>query len=333
MKSVHIVIPDLFLPSQLAGYASADLHLPALEKILARAKASALKIDTLETWLCEHFGVEDMAIAPLTLLADGIQSADAYCLRADPVSISMQRDQMVLKSDVGLSSEEAGQLCMSLNEHFAPDGLRFLAPHPQRWYLRLGDIPAMQTHPLPQVIGADMNAHLPYGADALRWHGVFNEIQMLFYEHAVNQAREQRGEAIVNGVWLWGGGKFNGELLAPFASLAGDSDLAAAFAQAAGLTVLQHNESLADEGGNVLVVFESLRSALQCADLSKWRDAVQLFEKNYLEPLLSMLEAGNVEHITLDVLSENASRRFVLTRAMLWKLWRRPVSLLHYALE
>ncbi len=337
MKKIHIVIPDLFLPQQLASYASKDLCLPALEKLLARSQGMPLDIDTLEAWLCESFGVGNMVIAPLTLQADGIQPTDAYYLRADPVGVSRQRDQVVLQADLALSEQEAAQLCASLNAHFAIDGLHFLAPHPQRWYLQLEHIPAMETHPLPQVVGADMHAHLPYGADALRWHSVLNEIQMLFYEHEVNLAREQRGEVAVSGVWLWGGGMLPEKILRPFTSVAGDSELAHAFASAAELPVLTHvatmPEGWAALDGDLLLVCEGLRSALQGADIGKWRTVVQQFEKNIAAPLLAALVAGKIEQITLDVLSEGASRRFVLKRTSLWKFWRRSRPLMYYALS
>ena len=336
MKKIHIVIPDLFLPQQLAAYASADLSLPALEKLLARARVEPLKVDTLEAWLCGSFGVDGMAVAPLTLLADGVPPGDAYWLRTDPVGISMQRDQMILQADIVLTVVEAAQLCESLNVHFAEDGLRFLAPHPQRWYLQLDHEPAMETYPLPQVVGADIHAHLPYGPDALRWHSVFNEIQMLFYGHAVNQAREQRGGVPVNAVWFWGGGKLVKSLQQPFARVAGDSELGKAFAQSAAIPVWNRTDPISADwaagSGDVLLVWEGLRSALQKADIGKWRDALQQFEKIYAEPLLAALAAGLVEQLTVDVLSDGASRRFVVTRAALWKLWRVPKPLLHYAL-
>lgn len=332
MKKVHIVIPDLFLPQQLATYASGDLSLPALEKILARAQPSPLQIDTLEQWLCERFGVEDLAIAPLTLQADGVMPLDAYWLRADPVGISAQRNQMILQADLSLSADEAAQLCSSLNAHFAEDGLRFIAPHPQRWYLQLDNAPEIQTRPLPQVVGANLHAHLPWGADALRWHSVFNEIQMLFYEHAVNQAREQRGELSVSAVWLWGGGRVEANLSQPFARIAGDSQLARAFAQASAIPNAEMSASAKQEG-DTLLVWESLRSALQKANIGMWRSSAQEFEKNHAAPLLAALAAGQLEQITLDVLNEGASRRFVLTGAGLWKFWRLPQPLPYYALK
>ena len=337
MSKIHIVIPDLFLPQQLAAYASADLRLPALEKLLARSVVQPLLVDTLEDWLCINFGVTKTAIAPLTLLADGLQAGDDYWLRADPMTVSMQRDHTILQADVSLNQEESTQLCESLNVHFAADGLRFFAPHPHRWYLQLSSPPNMQTHPLPQVVGADVHTHLPYGTDALRWHSVFNEIQMLFYNHAVNQAREQRGVSLVSGVWLWGGGKLSLPLQQPFARVAGESELAHAFAGVAGIPcVMETAHSLKDwsvEKGDALIVYEALRGALQHADIAKWRFEVQQFEKNYAQPLLALLNAGQIEQITIDVLSVAASKRFVLTRIALLKIWRRPKSLMHYALQ
>jgi len=43
----------------------------------------------------------------------------------------------------------------------------------------------------------------PKGVEALHWHQLFNEIQMLLFSHPVNEAREVRGELPVNSVWLW----------------------------------------------------------------------------------------------------------------------------------
>jgi hypothetical protein len=71
---------------------------------------------------------------------------------------------------------------------------------------------------------------------------------------------------------------------------------------------------------------------LQSADIAKWRASVQQFEADYAVPLLAALAAGQLEQITLDVVSEGESRRFVLTRSAMWKLWRLPKPLLHYAL-
>src|SRR5690606_4093503 len=39
------------------------------------------------------------------------------------------------------------------------------------------------------------------------WRRLVNELQMLWFDHPVNQAREARGLRPVNSVWLYGGGR------------------------------------------------------------------------------------------------------------------------------
>ena len=335
MRSVHLVVPDLFLPQQVATEACAGLALPALETLLARAKPAPLSTESLEAWLCGVFGVADQAIAPVTLRADGLEPGASYWLRADPVHLSLQRDQLILQADVPLTADAATQLCASLNAHFVGDGLHFFAPHPQRWYLQLDAAPEMNTCPLAQVAGRNVHAHLPQGADALRWHGVFNEIQMLLFEHAVNQAREARGELPINSVWLWGGGYAVGELTRPYAKVCGNSDLAAAFAQVAGIPCNalpdDATQCVTGDDGDVLIVWEGLRRALQYGGIHAWRDGLQGFEQGCAEPLLDALRAGRIQRLTLDTLQAGAARRFVLTRGAAWKLWLRSQTLAGYA--
>lgn len=334
MKNVQIVIPELLLPQQLARDAVAGLRLPALEKLLARAQAMPVQADTLEAWLCAAFGVDDLAVAALTLQADGVPPGKAYCLRADPVHIRLQREQMVLEAGVVASAEEAAQLCASLNAHFASDGLCFVAPHPQRWYVLLDAAPAMQSTPLTQVVGRDVQPHLPKGKDALRWHALFNEIQMLLFSHAVNQAREARGETAINSVWLWGGGFATPALQRPYKRVSGDSELALAFATAAQVSAIRWSADVPvavhDVEGDVLLVWEGLQTALQRGDLGAWRASLLQFEQDCMAPVLADLAAGRTDRITLDVPGEGAGRRFVLTRAALWKLWRFPRPLAYY---
>ena len=332
--NIHLLVPDLFLPQEVASEACAGLALPALEWLLARAEADPLVENTLEAWLCDAFGVAEQAIAPITLLADGMLPGNSYWLRADPVHVQMQRDQMVLQPLALLAMDEATQLCASLNAHFAAEGLRFFAPHPQRWYLQLDNIPDMTTRPLAQVVGRNLRAHLPQGPDALRWHRVFNEIQMLFFEHAVNLAREARGEQTINSIWLWGGGNATQKLARKFTRVVGDSPLAAAFAQAADIPHTTLPDDLSriskDNEGDAFFVYEGLRRALQQHDLTAWRDAVLGLEQTCMAPLRDALRAGHIARLTLDVSGAGGARRFTLTRSASWKLWRLSKSLVRY---
>ncbi|MCE9550978.1 MAG: hypothetical protein K8R50_08260 [Betaproteobacteria bacterium] len=343
MRNVDIVILDLFLPQEFFVDACAGLAVPVLEKLLARAKPALLSSEisstgTLEEWLCRTFGIArqmDEPIAPITLMADGMQPATCYWLRADPVYLQMQRTQLSLHPDVPLNADEAAQLCASLNTHFAAEGLRFFSPHPQRWYLQMESVPNIVTHSLAQVAGRNVQSHLPTGQDALRWHKVFNEVQMLFFEHAVNQAREARDDLPINSIWLWGGGKAVEHLARPYTKVCGDSFLAGAFAQAAGIPYQISSGDLTrcvDDEGDVLIVWEGLRRPLQQGDLYAWRDSVQCLEQSYIAPLWKALRNGRIKQLSLNVLNAGVTQRFVLTRSAVWKPWRLSKSLTRYAL-
>ena len=330
MKQVHIVIPDLFLPQSLAKDVGASLSVPALEKILARGKAQALSIHSLEAWLCDAFAVPDAAVAPVSLLADGLSPEAAYWLRADPVHLSLNRDQIILQTNITPSLEEAQQICADLNQHFSDSGMRFFAPHPQRWYLRLENDPGLATHSVYQVEGRNSRFYLPQGEAGLHWNGVLNEVQMLLYRHPSYDAQEVRGVLPVNSIWLWGGGRAT-VLSKPFARLYGDSELANLFAQAA---QIPHESIPAEkkEWANSLTVWEGLSVALRRGDFYAWRESVMRFEQDCLTPLLHSLVEGTVDRITLDVVQEETSRRCELTRPMLWKVWKRSQPLASYAL-
>ena len=335
-KHVHMVIPGLFLPREIAAEACAGLRLPALGKILARAQPSPLSVPSLEEWLCAAFGAGNQAIAPVTLQADGEPPGTAYWLRADPVHLMLRGDQLILRPIMALDADEAGQLCDSLNRHFADDGLHFAAPQPNRWHLRLAGEPGITTHPLAQVAGKDIHPHLPQGENALHWHKLLNEIQMLLFEHPVNQAREARGEWLINSVWPWGGGYAPEKLLRPCEKMYTDSPLAAAFAKAAGIVHASLPEKVSPGllgiTGATLILWDGLHHALRHGDLGEWRDSAQAFEQTCASPLLRALRAGKIEKITLDLLQAQASQRYTLTRGMAWHFWRLPKRLDAYAL-
>lgn len=338
---VHMVVPDLILPREAAAEGYSGLRLPALEKMLARGELSALPAPLLEDWLCAAFGVENGAIAPVTLLAEGENPGAAYWLRADPVHLMLRGSEIVLHPVASLNEDEAMRMCDSLNRHFAEEGLHFIAPGPQRWYLRLERAPELITHSVARVAGRDIGAFLPHGADVLEWHRLLNEIQMLLTSHPVNSAREARGDWVVNSIWPWGGGRAPGQLLRPCARIYTDSPLAGAFATAAGMEPLSLPAAragwAAGDAGTTLIVWDGLRHALQHGDLGEWRDSLVRLEQHCTQPLLRDLRRGRIQSVTLDVLLDyglragQGSRRCIIERGGAWQFWRLSRRMEHYA--
>lgn len=182
----------------------------ALARLLSKAKVRQLDLP-LEAIICAQHGLvpqPDYPVAPIAANADGLMVGDAYWLRADPVHLLLQRDSFSLSEPVPLKIERdhAESIIASLNQHFSRDGMTFCIGNSGAWYLRLKQMPEIQTT-LPSV-AMDRNIYqfMPQGAAASVWVSYLNEIQMLLHEHPVNIQRESRHQAAINSVWLSGGG-------------------------------------------------------------------------------------------------------------------------------
>lgn len=331
MEKLHLIVPDLLLPQRFAAEVTADLALPCLQKIMARADHMVMPARSMEAALCDAFAVEaqhDLPIASITAAFDGLP---AGCwMRADPVHLQLQRDQMLL-SLPEVEVDEAVQFCAALNEYFVGQGMTFYAPHPQRWYVRVQQLPDMLTTPLSEVIGGNVRGALPQGVDSQHWHQLFNEMQMLLYSHALNDVREARGALAVNSLWLWGGGE-SVKLQTPYASVRSDDSLSEMFCAAAGIAPLPLSVKELDADGEGLMVYSALRSAMQSADLHAWREALLRLESDIAAPIWQALRNGSLASLQLDILAGENSQCRVLTRSQTWRLWRPAKRLAAYSL-
>jgi hypothetical protein len=325
MNSVHLVIADLFLPRDFAVQTYAGLHLPALEKILTGKMRSSVELP-FEEMLGNLFCVS--AIAPVSAAFDGL--TEGYWMRADPVHLQLHRDQVKLLT-VDINHTESAQLVSSLNEHYACQGLIFYAPHPERWYLRLEKLPDMTTSPLSFVLGQDIRSHLPSGADALHWRKLFNDIQMFLFSHPLNEMRESSGHNTVNSLWFWGmGGKQIA--LQSYDVASSDESLLEMLASSAAIPYHTWHQSWQFKEGRQLLVWSSLRRALQNGDLIRWRSDIQEFETEYLQPLWKALRSGRINRLQVDIIGDKGVQQIVLTPFDTLAFWRIRKSLARYPL-
>ena len=100
----------------------------------------------------------------------------------------------------------SADIAASFNAHLGGDGLALEAVAPTLGLLALPRAVEAQTHDPAPLAGREAGAWLPSGADGGWLRRLMTEAQMLLHDHPVNAAREARGEAPVNGLWLWGSG-------------------------------------------------------------------------------------------------------------------------------
>jgi hypothetical protein len=307
----------LFAPGFFGAGAAIPDRLPAAETLIAKGRRRSVAFESREAWLCERFGVtrqRDWPVAPYGLLGDGGAPGDHYWLRADPVHLIVDRDRLVLAGAARLSREDAESMVASLNAHFAGE-IALYPMRPDRWYARLAAAPDLATVPPSRARGASVEPNMPTGADAKRFRALVNEAQMLLHAHAVNAAREARGEATVNSLWLWGGGVLASRERPGLRQVLADDPLARGLAMAAGIPAAPlpgdaaHWLAHAPEDGIVLAVLDHESAA----DL----------ERDWLAPLLAALRSSRIGMVTLHLAGADAVLEAETVRTDLRHFWRR----------
>ena len=332
---MQLIVPYLFPPARLLEAAMQDLRLPAFETLLARGRLAACLAEGVEAQVCAELGIprqQDFPIAPVTLQYDGGAPGAHYWLRADPVHLRVMRDRIVLADSgvLGLSQPEADALALTISAHF---GAAFSPRplHPARWHLRFDQAPRLRTTPLSIAVGCDIDPLLPQGEDAMLFRTQLNELQMLLFEHPVNQAREARGELPVNSLWLWGGGclpvvpKPAGSKTA-VALYSNDADVIALgrFCGVEAEATPEHfSADLLNE--SKCIVLDQLKGAGQYGDAFGWREAINALEHHWFQPLLAHLRWHPSVVRILDPVN---GKSLYLNGLDCWKIWRRPRALI-----
>ena len=226
----------------------ADAEGGALARLLA-ASPPPVAHDGAIGVACAALGVAkqcDWPVAPLLAVAANLDPGHAYWLLAEPVTLLVGQLDVRLDGVVDdLSADEAAALVATLNSHFVGDGLRFTALTPACWLIAAAGVQQLVTHPADDAVGTPIFPFLPGGPDAARWRRWQSEMQMLLFTHPVTDERERKGRAVVNGVWLSGGGVRTGTQAAPnIASLCTDSPLPRDLARACGVEVAAAPQSL-----------------------------------------------------------------------------------------
>jgi hypothetical protein len=290
--------------------------------------------------------------AALSLLGDGGTPGTSAWLRADPVHMRVDRDQLLLDAlpAATLTDSDAAELVGVLNAHFAADGMTFRATGTRTWYVETPQPPDAVFTPLGEAAGNNADALRPQGGDALAWQRIANEVQMLLHEHPVNEAREARGELAINSVWFWGAGVLPAAPESRYRQIWSDDPVARGIALLSGARAAAAPRSAAQwldrqidngsengsengGGGRYLVVLDGLRRTVREQGLAAWRAALLDFERNWFAPLQEALRRDRIGMLTLHALAPHCTLSAEIIRGDLAKFWRRAKPLAAYAGE
>jgi len=290
--------------------------MPALQTLLSKGQRETVPTD-LSSCLFDLFHLQgeagrDRPVASLGALGDGLDASSGWWLRADPVHMVADRDQLYLSActALGVRQGEADELVAELNRLYADDGWQFVATTPMCWYLRLPQALAMRTTPTAAAMGRRVGEVLPQGDDALIWQRAMTEIQMLLHASPVNTRRSEQGVLTVNSLWFWGGGG-----LPAAAGEPGWDRVVADDPLARGLAGL-HGVKAESPASTSLVSAAEENRVLWQASLESLEQA----EQALFAPLLAMLRSGELTEL---VIALPGLGRWHLDRAALRRWWRR----------
>lgn len=211
-----LLCPDLSPdPDQIASWS------PPVARRLARARVLGKFYDDSpiplltpsEAWLKRVFAIpEDPA---LTISAyqrycfgpqAGLAPDAGQILTATPAYLHATLDHLVLSpaSELTISDVQAAGLAAAANEFLAQDGIELKVLAPECWVLILPTPLQVGLHGSLQASGRNIHAYMPYGQDGRRLRALLNELQMLWHDHPVNQARAASGEVPINSLWIEG---------------------------------------------------------------------------------------------------------------------------------
>lgn len=179
----------------------------------------------------------------------------------------MGRDHLTLLDPASLALSEADSraLMEAVRPLFEEDGWTLLWGAPERWYAAHPTLAGLPTASLERVIGRNPDVWLTEHPEARTLRRLQSEVQMLLYQHPINDARASQGLATVNSFWLSGAGQ-------PPASL----------------TLPGH-----------LTVVTDLRNPLLGDDMPAWVAAWQQVDATVFAAALARLDAGQDLRLSL----------------------------------
>ena len=216
---MHLVIPFAAPLSNAGRHALGALALPALETLLTRL-APAERNDGDEYQLSPpHERVLGKALgwagadgalpwAAQAAAADGIDTGKLAWGLLSPVHWHVGRDAITMGDPEALALDEVESRAYfdAVRPLFESLGWRAAWGAPTRWYVAHESLTALPTASLDRVEGRNPDLWMPGHPGAGLVKRLQNEVQMLLYTHALNDARESEGRDTLNSFWLSGCG-------------------------------------------------------------------------------------------------------------------------------
>ena len=342
MNQLNLVVPGLLGPfaNELPVYVKQQLNEPEfnlINKCLSRADVSDTGADNYYETLVQLINPEnDVSVCQLTSELDGVDTSNACFYRADPVHFKAESDHAILIGPELVKPEmhEVDQLIAKFNEHFAEDNISLHATNERRWYLKSNRPLALSFSALDYALGRDIKHFMPQGEDELWWRKIVNEAQMLFFQHEVNELRENQGLLSINGLWLWDMVFDQGTCNNCLPDKLYSNDAFAISLVASTATSVSENreiqicsvDKMEEINSDAVLVLDQLYETVCYGDVGAWLKDLKHFCDEDFKRVVKLLMSRKIDVINIYPCNGQV---FKINRFNLFKFWRQNKTLLN----
>lgn len=216
---MHLIIPYAASHAFSGQEALLGLQLPNLQQLLALLQRQQVLQDPETTPLHlphERLQAQALGWAPEAVklpwaawhqAQQGQASAEPQAWMT-PCHWQIGMDQVVMAdpAHLHLSDHESQQLLQAMQPFLQEDGLQVSWHSALLWHAQGDMLAELATASLDRVIGQNVKHWMPDNLAARPVQRLQSEMQMLLYNHPVNDAREARRQHTVNAFWLHGAG-------------------------------------------------------------------------------------------------------------------------------
>lgn len=330
MAQLTLVLPFALPASEFAADLTKALDAPGLAALLSRTSShdrhpadTTVRALPHELWLADALGLRQHgrpAFARAAMRGFGFDPADGTWFIVHPAHIEIARSHLLMPDlrQLVLPDDEARALFEAARESFAEAGHELVYGDAATWFMRADQWAAMDTASPDYAVGMNLNDCMPEGEHARAYRKLQNEVQMLWYTHPVNAAREARRQAPVNAFWLWGGASAGADARPALDVLAYEAP-----GWLAGRKISQLPGFVARIQHDTLLVCGNAAGPAIAADWSAWLAQMHQLEADLFAPLLDAVQRGAVQ-VRLVLSNRTGLAEFTTTAMAQRKFWRRP---------
>ena len=191
--------------------------------------------------------------------------------------IGMDQVVMLDPAHLQLSDPESRALLEAMQPYLQEDGLDVRWHSALRWHATASVFDNMQAASLERVSGANVKPWITDGHMPASLRRLQSEMQMLLYNHPVNEARLAQGRLTVNSFWVHGAG-----------------------------ALPQTQAAQAAHKASPILVLDSLRGPALRGDLPAWQAAWREIDTTHLAPLAQQADL----RLRLSLCSETAAHTY-----------------------